>query len=524
VGDSSPSLANLSSPTRRQCPRLGLRAVAVALVVLTGLLSGRSPLPTRLATADRVFLDTLERRALRFFVEHSDPVTGLTQDRAPTDGSPGEAPASIAASGFALTAWCIGAHRGWLGRDEALDCALRVLRFVDEHVAHEHGWIYHFVDVHSGARFWNCEASTIDTALFLQGAVLAREYLQDAEVTALVNRLYARVDWNWARNGGSTLTHGWTPEKGFLRSRWDSFSELPGLYLLGLGASANALPAGSWDAWRRGPVVAYGGRTFINCPPLFTHQFPHAWFDLRGQHDGYADYWQNSVDATLAQREWCSDLSAAFPKWSRDLWGVTSSDSAHGYVAWGGPHAGTKRLDGTVVPCAPGGSLPFAPAECLSALRAMKEAGGARVWGRYGFADAFNPHNDWVSPDVVAIDLGITLAMAENLRSGFCWSVFMQAPEAQRGLQLAGFKRNTPGRSFESPVLLAAARSGELQRLAGVAVRVSADCRWQATLGGEFPLPLPANADPSVGVIRVALPHNRRSVPHAFSARGKKSG
>lgn len=389
--------------------------------------------------ANEKFLDELEERGLRYFLEQSDPTTGLTRDRARADGSGSTAPASIAASGFALTAWCIGDARGWISRDTAVERSLTLLRFVRDHVDNERGWIYHFVDAKTGRRMWRSEASTIDTALFLKGALMAREYLGVPEITTLVNEIYGRVDWQWALDGGLTLRHGWRPETGFLKHRWDSYSEMLGMYLLGIGASEKALPAESWRAWRRGPVVTYGDHTYISCPPLFTHQYPQAWFDFRDNSDGLTDYWKNSVDATLAQREWCAQLRTTFDKWSLNLWGVTASDSAKGYIDWGGP-APTDRLDGTVVPCAPGGSLPFAPRECLEALQTMKTVGGQALWGRYGFADAFNPHTGWVSSDVIAIDVGITVLMAENLRSGFVWNNFMKAPEVKRGLELAGFK------------------------------------------------------------------------------------
>ncbi len=408
--------------------------------------------------SDRAFLDEIEQRAFRYFCEQTDPTTGLTRDRAPSDGSPSLAPASIAASGFALTCWCIAADRGWIDGDTATQRVLAVLRSVDRSVAREHGWIYHFIDVHSGARVWRSEVSTIDTALFLQGAILAREYLDNPEVSVLVDRIYGRIDWTWALNGGRTLSHGWQPETGFLSDRWDSYSELLGMYLLGIGSPMHALPAASWSAWRREPVTVYGAHRFINSPALFTHQYSQAWFDFRGKHDRYLDYWENSVNATLAQREWCAALSGRFSRWSDDLWGLTASDSAHGYVNWGGPEASTDQLDGTVVPCAPGGSLPFAPQECVRALRRMLEVGGSRVWGRYGFADAFNPQTGWVSTDVIAIDAGITLVMAENLRSGFCWNYFMRAPETRRALALAGFESESSDRPFNSPVLANAVR------------------------------------------------------------------
>jgi hypothetical protein len=389
--------------------------------------------------AETALVDDLQRRAFRFFEEQTDLVSGLTRDRAPANGGRSDAPASIAATGFALTSWCIADQRGWLPAGEARRRVLTTLDFVFEHVPHERGWIYHFLDARTGRRAWKCEASTIDTALFLQGALGAREYFNDPEVRRSVDRIYARIDWPWALNGGATLSHGWRPETGFIVYRWDSFAEMLGLYLLGIGAPKHALSPETWHAWKRGPVVSYGGRTFIQCPPLFTHQYAHAWFDFRGVRDGYADYWQNSVDATLAHREWCADRSGDFPKWSKDLWGVTASDGPRGYVAWGGPYGATEKIDGTVVPCAPGGSLPFAPRECLEALRTMREVGGKRVWRRYGFVDAFNPQTGWVSSDVIGIDVGITLVMAENLRSGRVWRNFMSASEVKRGMRLAGF-------------------------------------------------------------------------------------
>lgn len=142
----------------------------------------------------------------------------------------------------------------------------------------------------------------------------------------------------------------------------------------------------------------------------------------------------------MAHREWSADQEGRFPQWSKVLWGVTTSDSVGGYVAWGGPGLDLAKIDGTLVPCAPGGSLPFAPQECLAALREMRREGGERVWGRYGFADAFNPHTGWVASDVIGIDQGIMLVMAENLRSGLVWENFMRAPEVRRGMQLAGFR------------------------------------------------------------------------------------
>ncbi len=393
-----------------------------------------------LNTDDNTFLDDVQRRAVLYFLDHSDPVTGLARDRAASNGTFSTAPSSAAATGFALTAWCIADRHGWVQPGEARRRITQTLRFVATSHAQEHGWLYHFVDATTGERMWKSEASTIDTALFLQGALTAREYLRDPEVTTLVNTIYGRIDWQWALNGGTTLSHGWKPETGFIPHRWDNYAEMMGLYLLGIGARENPLPLETWGAWKREPIVGLEGRPFIQGGALFTHQFAHAWFDFRGLRDAFADYWQNSVDATLAQRAWSAEQSHRFPYWSANMWGVTSSDSAGGYVSWGIPLKRTNdHYDGTLVPCAPGGSLPFAPRECLTSLKNMRTSGGPALWGRYGFADAFNPQTGWVGPDVIGIDVGITLVMAENLRTNLVWNTFMRAPEVQRGMRLAGF-------------------------------------------------------------------------------------
>jgi hypothetical protein len=427
-------------PTNRRWIAVSTGACVLAVIAFSVRLSAGHASAYRSSDSDAAFVQDLQRRSFLFFAEQTDGVSGLTRDRAPTDGGLSDAPASIAATGFALTAWCIADQHHWLPRGEARGRVLRTLEFVATRVPHEHGWLYHFLDMHSGQRVWHCEASTIDTALFLQGALAAREYLNDPQVDVLVDRLYARIDWQWALNGGSTLSHGWRPESGFLAQRWDSYSEMLGLYLLGIGAPSQPLPPSSWLAWKRGPVVKYAGRTFIQCAPLFAHQYAQAWFDFRGLRDGTVDYWQNSVDATLAQREWCAQHAGDFPGWSDELWGLTACDGPHGYTVQGGPFGTADQTDGTLAPCAAGGSLPFAPSECLAALHRMREVDGGQLWGRYGFVDSFNPAANWTSRDVIGIDVGITLVMAENLHSGLVWRYFMRAPEVRRGLKLAGFR------------------------------------------------------------------------------------
>lgn len=393
-----------------------------------------------LTAADHALLEEIERTAFQFFVEQAHPRTGLVRDRARTDGSPSEGKASIAASGFALSAWVIAAERGWVSRDEAAERVRIKLRFLVDEAPRQHGFFYHFMEMDTGARAWKCELSSIDSSLLYAGAIVAREYLGDGEITKLVNRLLADIDWDWFRNGGQLVTLGWHDETGFSRYRWNRYSEHMLMSFLALGTSPRPLEAAYWNRWHRTPVGRYGDFIYLQEPPLFVHQFPQAYLDLRGRRDAFADYFHNSRLATLAQRQFSLDLRHEFPAWGENLWGLTASDSANGYKAWGGPPRTLRFnvLDGTIVPCAAAGSLPFAPRETLAVLHHLRTAWGGRLWGRYGFADAFNPQTGWVNPDVIGIDQGITLVQAENLRTGLVWRLFMQSPEARLALDKAG--------------------------------------------------------------------------------------
>jgi hypothetical protein len=239
-------------------------------------------------------------------------------------------------------------------------------------------------------------------------------------------------------NGGKTFSMGWHPESGFLKARWEHYCELMMIYLLGIGSPTHPVPAETWNAWKR-TTVKFGDLEYISGDdPLFTHQYSQAWFDFRGKRDAYADYFENSVKATKAHKQFCLSLRGEFPDYSDQLWGITASDSATGYQAWGGPPR-LGRLDGSVVPCAAGGSLPFLFADCMEVLRTIRER-YPKAWGRCGFVDVFNPLTGWYNPDVLGIDQGITMLMAENQRTGFVWNTFMKNAEAQRGMERAGFR------------------------------------------------------------------------------------
>ena len=267
--------------------------------------------------------------------------------------------------------------------------------------------------------------------------------LPDREITRLATLIFDRVDWTWLSADTNLLSHGWRPELGFLQYRWDYYSELMMMYLLGIGSSTHPLPVDTWHAWKR-TTFEYDGLRYIGSyAPLFVHQYSQSWFDFRFKRDRYANYFQNSATATEVHRRFCLELASRYPHYTGDLWGITSSDSKNGYVVWGGPPE-MGPIDGSVVPSAAGGSLAFMPRETLRVLRTIRQRYSPRAWSRYGFVNAFNPMTQWYDADVVGIDTGVTMLMAENLRTGFVWETFGKNPEVQRALKKAGFVAQQP--------------------------------------------------------------------------------
>jgi hypothetical protein len=407
------------------------------------------PTKYRFTREEDDFLEDVERTSFQFFWNETNPTTGLVKDRSHADGTDQRNAASIAATGFGLTAHCIADQRGWEQRMEIRDRVRNTLRFVATRVENEHGFYAHFLNIQNGERVFQSEVSSVDTAIFLCGVLTCRAYFDDAEIYELATTIFERVDWLWMMQNKRTLSMGWTPEHGFLPTRWDSYSELMMIYLLGMGSASHALPAASWTAWTRTPFEFNGIRYIGGRAPLFIHQFSHAWFDFRGQRDHYADYFTNSVIATKVHKLWCLELAQQFPDYSEDLWGISASDSVRGYTAWGGPPE-MGRIDGSAVPCATAGSLPFLPQETLRVLRFIRETYGNKAWRTYGFVDAFNPLTNWYSADVLGIDVGISIVMAENSRTGFVWEQFMKNAEVNRGMTRAGFHPVVPAQPLNS--------------------------------------------------------------------------
>jgi hypothetical protein len=433
---------------------------------------------TPLTDRQRMFIDTLEQRTFAYFWEQSDTTTGLTPDRWPSPSF-----SSIAAVGFALTAYPIGVERGYVSRPDAAERVLRTLRFFWQApqgpdpggTTGYKGFFYHFLEMKDGLRYRNVELSTIDTALLIGGALFCQSYFdkpdeRETAIRSYAESLYTRVDWHWAQSNYPLISHGWTPEAGFISFDWSGYNEAMLVYLLALGSPTHPVSRDAWETWT-GPYQwgrYYNTPAHVGFGPMFGHQYSHVWIDFRGIQDDYMrargiDYFENSRRQTYAQRAYAIANPGDWTGYGANVWGLTSSDgpgdlllsvegrprSFFGYAA-----RGTSFIDGTLAPTAVGGSVPFAPEITIPTLITMRERYGERLFGRYGFLDAFNPTftatvpvslghvypgEGWFDTDYLGIDEGPILAMIENYRSELVWRVMRRNPHVLRGLRRAGF-------------------------------------------------------------------------------------
>ncbi len=338
-------------------------------------------------------------------------------------------------------------------------------------VAGYRGFFYHFVALADASRAWNCELSTIDTALLMAGVLCAESYFDidapaESAIRAMADSLYSRVDWTWSAAGRPGIMLGWTPEHGADRNSWHGYNEAMIMYVLALGSPTHPVEPKVWDYWTSSYVWGkYYGNEFVSFGPLFGHQYSHCWIDYRGIRDAYMkekgiDYFENSRRATYSQQGYGAGNPGGFRGYSGDVWGVTACDgpgdtafSVDGkerrFIGYGGRGVSFDWVldDGTIAPTGAGGSFSFAPEICIPSLKSMRMVYGDRLFREYGFADAFNPtfvtpgtgEEGWVDVDYLGIDQGPIAVMIENLRNGFVWKLMKKNPSIVRGLRNAGF-------------------------------------------------------------------------------------
>ena len=469
--------------------RLMLRRSSIVLLLVasacttatsvTGV-SGPTP-PSALTVRQTAFLDTLERRTFDWFWERTDNTNGLTPDRWPTKSF-----SSVAAIGFALTAYPVGVERGYVTRSAAAQRTLNTLRFMynapqgsqPTNVTGYKGFFYHFLDMQTGYRFERVELSTIDTSLLLGGILFCQSYFTGTDPTesairAYADSIYLRVDWPWALNKPPLVSMGWHPESGFIDSDWKGYDEGMIVYVLALGSPTHPIDPAAWTEWTKTYVwMPFYGQPLVNFPPLFGHQYSHVWIDFRGIQDAYMrgkgiDYFENSRRATLTQRSYAVDNPQQWRDYGPNIWGLTAADGPHDTTviidgktrrfhtyAARGVAADYKMDDGTLAPTAAGGSVPFAPEIAIPALIAMREKYGDNLFTSYGFLDSFNPtfqlaitpHHGkvvagvgWFDSDYLGIDQGPIIAMIENYRTDLIWRTMRTNKYIVAGLKKAGF-------------------------------------------------------------------------------------
>ena len=414
-----------------------MHLVKKALSILW-LLSFLIPAPPvsaeNISPEDRAVLTQIQKDTLQYFIRMSDKNTGLTRD-----SSQSGSPSSIAATGFALAAMAIGQSHGWVPADYAKARIQKTLRTLLRQVEHERGFFYHFIDRHSGKRVWGSEASSIDTALLLAGALLAAEYYPGSDIERMTHEIYDRIDWQWMLNGSLLVCMGWKPEGGFLPYYWDSYNELIILQALAIGAAKNAIPAKAWQEWLR-PEEIYAGQTVVHSytGSLFTYHYTQAYIDFRNLDDRGLNYFENSKNASRANLAYSLASRQNRKSYSENSWGLTASLGLGGYKAYGGkPGEGIE--DGTIAPSAAIGSLVFTPQESLRAVRFFYDNYKSQLYGFYGFKDAFNLDKNWWADQYLGIDQGISFLMLENfLNDGAVWQRFMRLKSIQRWIRLAG--------------------------------------------------------------------------------------
>jgi len=386
-----------------------------------------TPAASAFSADDEEFLNKVQHDSFGYFLKEYDSKTGLIKD----SSRPGS-PSSLAAMGFGITALCIGESKGWIGRKEAYDRILKILYTFKYGVPREHGFYYRFIDARTGDRFLVSEISSIDTAIFLAGALFAGDYFKGTDIEKLAGELYGDVDWSWMMNGRKTIGKGWLPEYGFLPETWDSYSEAMILYALAIGSETHPIPKESWFAWKR-DVDSYKGYEVIyaSSGSLYTYQYSHAWIDFKDLYDADINYFDNSVNATKANRQFCIDNSSAHNAYGENGWGLTACIGPEGYRDYGAK-PGEGLNDGTIAPSGMAGSIVFDGANAVKGLKELYKRYGNFLYGEYGFKDAVNPGKEWWAEEYLASDLGIALIMIENYRTSMVWRKFMGLAPIQR--------------------------------------------------------------------------------------------
>lgn len=355
--------------------------------------------------------------------------------------------ASIASVGYGLAALVIGTKRKWIKYQSAYERAKGTLDTFLNNVEGKNGFYYHFVNMNTGKREWNCEISIIDTAIFICGAIVAGEFFK-GEVKEKAEELYKKINWEWYRNKENNFFYmGYKPENGFW-GQWDMYAEQLMLYVLGTASPTFSINKEMYDVIKKEKADYENIKDIIYtyCGTLFTYQFSHAWIDFRNKKDKQGiDWFENSIKATIANREYCIKNSKKFKTFGENSWGLTACVGPNGYSGGYGAKPALadieKENDGTVTPCGPAGSIVFTPELSIKALENFYN-NYPKLWGKYGFIDGYNlEKGEWYSKEVIGIDKGISMIMIENYLSQLIWKCFMKNEYVKNGMEILKIKK-----------------------------------------------------------------------------------
>lgn len=408
---------------------------------------------TLLNLSDASLLEAIQRQTFAFFWEAGHPESGLAPDRCSREPGPVGDLVASGGSGFGIMALIVATERRWVTREAAVERLLRMLRLLLRARCY-HGTLPHFLDGRTGDTIAFSRkddgGDLVETALLVQGMLCARAYFRhDTEderaVRHMITQFWEEVEWSWFTQGGRPLLYWhWSPNNGWaMDHEIHGWNECLIAYVLAAGSPRYAVDP---VAYHRGFA---GGRDFLNGKhyhgielplgmpyggPLFFAHYSFCGLDPRGLKDRYADYWEQNRRHVQINRAHCIANPHRHAGYGENCWGLTASDDPDGYSA----HA-PDNDNGTISPTAALASFPYVPKDVLPFARHLLSTWGDKVWGRYGFVDAFNPGRKWSADTYLAIDQGPIVVMMENHRSGLLWKLFMGVPEVQRGLLRLGF-------------------------------------------------------------------------------------
>lgn len=391
-------------------------------------------------------LDMVQDYTFRYFWDFGHPVSGLARERNTTST------VTSGGSGFGVMAILVGIERGFITKGEGLTRLLKIVTFLEQ-ADRFHGVYPHWMNGATGKTIpfspLDNGADLVETAFLIQGLLAVRTYFDsddDAETSLRqkITDIWEAVEWDWFLKDGKLLWH-WSPDHQFaINLPIRGYNEALIIYLLAIASPTHPIPAQAYhDGWAGGNYL--NGTTFFGITldvgplrggPLFFAHYSFMGFDPREKKDAYTNYFIHNQKHTLTNREYCILNPGQYEGYSNVCWGLTASDDPFGYLAH---EPSPNRDNGTLTPTAALSSMPYTPNESLAALKHFYRALGDRLWGKYGFYDAFNLSENWFASSYLAIDQGPIIGMIENHRTGLLWEYFMKNTEIQPALDAIGF-------------------------------------------------------------------------------------